>query len=45
MQELLKDPDTLSFVKGRDLSLGILKKEIDRRFVKIKNMLGHNKCS
>ena len=40
MKELLEDPETLQFLNGKDINLNCLKKEIDRRIVKIKSMLG-----
>lgn len=40
MKELLEDPETLPFKRQGKVSLGLLKKEIDRRIRKIKGMLG-----
>lgn len=40
MKELLEDPETIPFLKGTNINLISLKKEIDRRIVKIKFMLG-----
>jgi len=39
MLELFEDQDSIPFAKGNDVHLGLLKKEIDRRFIKIKKML------
>jgi len=40
MEELLKDPETLPFLKNNQIMLGALKLEIDRRILKIRAMLG-----
>ena len=43
MQELLKDPSTLPFLKKNKVCLKMLKKDIDRRVTKIRSMLGGQK--
>ena len=43
MQELLKDPSTLPFLKKNKVCLKVLKKDIDRRVTKIRSMLGGQK--
>ena len=40
MQQLLEDPQTLTFTSNNKIHLGKLKKEIDRRITKIRRMLG-----
>ena len=39
MHTLLNDPETIPFVQGNQVCLGMLKKDINRRVKKIRSML------